>query len=123
LLQLLSIALVPRANCADYRVSLPNGFELVRSNPYQHNICRDGGIVVVPHDIIKYTIVKDWVLGEAIIPKAEAFPALKSGARKGFFIVDTSSKDVKSGLSEKEFLSQIDILKIKRPLPFVEVAP
>lgn len=85
---------------SDYRISLPNGFELVRSNPWQHNICKKNGIVVVPHDIAEYAVVGQLVIGKLQIPSDSRF---QSGAKDGYFVLNTNKNTVSFASNESEF--------------------
>lgn len=103
---------------SDYRIPLPNGFELVRSNPWQHNICKKNGVVVVPHDITEYAVVEQFVIGRLQIPSDSRF---QSGAKDGYFLVNTNKNMVSFASNESEFKNLLKNNSIYHAIQFVPV--
>jgi hypothetical protein len=79
---------------------LPNGFELVKPNSYQHSICNPDRVIVIPPRIIEMTVIGNKVLGRSELPPLEN---LKKGAIAGFFFLDTASGERFVGLSKEEY--------------------
>lgn len=97
----------------DYALSLPNGYELVRSNVSTHNIVSRNRLVVIPHDISRFGVNGDWVLGVAVTPTNIRFI---KGSKSGHFILNTATDDVWTGLSKDSWVKLIDQLDISPPV-------
>lgn len=106
---------------SDYRKHLPNGYVLVRTNantkaifvpsgPDQKNPTHPVDGVAVAALIDRITVHGDLVLGQTVAsPSSE----LRDFERVGFFILDTKSGGVQSGLSEQQWIHELSSLGIE----------
>jgi len=104
-------------SCSDYTKPLPNGYELERTNAStififapEVDYRRD---IIVPPKIVSWGQVKNVVFGEVVDSPNSSLTSVDSVP--GYFILNTKNATVVLGLSEEEWLAELEKLGIKDP--------
>lgn len=99
--------------CGDYRVSLPNNYELVRLSGYEVVITDSTQHIIIEPTIDKYAVHENYIFGHVSMPEhGETTDTIP-----GYFILDTVSKKKSEGLSESEWKDKLEQLE----LPIVQL--
>jgi len=102
----------------DYRISLPNGYDLVRANAYEVFITRrETRIVIISGEITEYGVVDHIVAGHLRIPRQPGTNVKKDypDVVEGYFVLDTSKQTASMGLSQDCMLKHLMGLGFKSP--------
>lgn len=103
----------------DYRISLPNGYEMVRIHSGSVAICDSNTVEVIGPNIDRYTVVQDVVAGHVVVARPDDFGQEE---KPGYFILDTRTGSVRKGLSEKQWIYSLskygvsDKPSLRRPM-------
>jgi hypothetical protein len=100
------VAIASLAGCAtssgsDFVVALPNGYQIKRSGKADEPMLvkKSGGLVAGP--VTRYTVVRNVVLGQA--------------SPQEYFVLDTTSGEVRKGLAENDYKEALKTLNIASP--------
>jgi len=99
-LSLIPIRSVFATGWTDYSTNLVGGYELLRTNACSIMIYRDGSGFVVPPKVVGLNVRGDIVFG-----KVEDSPCADFSSVPGFFVLNTKSGVVRTGLDKRSWLS------------------
>lgn len=89
--------------CGDYSIVLPNSYQLVRITGYEVAIVDSTRHFVVEPNIDKYAVSGNFVIGHVSLPEH----GRPTDSVPGYFILDTSNKSVKLGLTKEQWTELI----------------
>jgi hypothetical protein len=98
------------SGCGDYRVPLPNGYELVRVYAGAILIADPTKALVVNADIDGYTVLADLIVGH-VAPADH--PPERDMSVPGYFIVNTRTREVRMGLEKPAWLDALLALGVR----------
>lgn len=87
----------------DYEVALPNGYKLARIYENGLLVADASNSVILHPNVEKYTVLENFVVG---VCGRSRFPS--SQEPFGYFIIDTKTGEVQSGLSDVDFQAVIN---------------
>lgn len=107
----------------DYRIALPRGYELVRVYSGNVGICSSQTIEIIGPNIERYA-----VLGNVVVGYVTGLRQFEQVEKTGYFILDTKTSRVQTGLTEKQWLAHLKKAgiskkpRLKRPMRPINVS-
>ena len=99
------------SGCSDFKIKLPNGYVLFRANATEIYIIDPKRIVdriiVFPH-IEKYNVINTIVVGNVVSAEGE----MKEYSDPGYFILETNTGKVTTGLTKDSWLLKLKELGV-----------
>lgn len=94
------------SSCGDYRVDLPNGYQLVRVYGGAFTISHPVKGGVVHSNVGRYAVVGDLVVGYVTTPDHVSLEERRMSI-PGFFILNTATNSIKVGLDEERWAAEL----------------
>ena len=112
--QLYVFCMVMLVGCSsDTLEQLGNGYNLARTNKYNHSIIK-GYAVVVDTNITKYLFDERYIVGCRAKPVWFDVDEKTVSDKYGYFIFDKKSGTLDEGMNEKEFILRVTLLDISQ---------